>query len=70
MIALLQQALIQRRAFRVAAGVRSEEVEILPLDEQLALSHQSTRGDWLAAQARTNSNASGTTSPRSAARSG
>src|SRR5215510_3311535 len=56
MIALLQRALIQRRAFRVPAGVvgqawhdgrlqvtlarflRSEEVEIVPLDEHLARS--------------------------------
>jgi hypothetical protein len=54
MIALLQRALVQRRAFRVPAGVvgqvwrdgrvqvtlarflRSEEVAIIPLDEQLA----------------------------------
>jgi hypothetical protein len=56
MIALLQRALVQRRAFRVPAGVvgqvwrdgraqvtlarflRSEEVAIVPLDEQLARS--------------------------------
>jgi hypothetical protein len=56
MIALLQQALAQRRVFRVPSGVvaqawrnglvqvtlarflRSEEVEIIPLDEQLARS--------------------------------
>ena len=56
MIALLQRALAQGRAFRVPAGVvgqvwrngrvqvtlarflRSEEVEIVPLDEQLARS--------------------------------
>ena len=56
MIALLQRALVQGRAFRVPAGVvgqawrdgrvqvtlarflRSEEVEIIPLDEQLARS--------------------------------
>ena len=56
MIALLQRALAQGRAFRVPAGVvgqawrdgrvqvtlarflRSEEVEIIPLDEQLARS--------------------------------
>ena len=56
MIALLQRALTQGRAFRVPAGVvgqawrdgrvqvtlarflRSEEVEIIPLDEQLARS--------------------------------
>lgn len=56
MIALLDRALAQRRAFRVPAGVvgqawrdgrvqvvlarflRSEEVEIVPLDEQLARS--------------------------------
>src|SRR5690348_13230711 len=56
MIALLQRALTQRRAFRVPAGVlgqawrdgrrqvtlarflRSEEVEIVPLDEHLARS--------------------------------
>lgn len=56
MIALLQRALTQRRAFRVPAGVvgqvwrdgraqvtlarflRSEGVEVIPLDEQLARS--------------------------------
>ena len=56
MIALLQRALVQGRAFRVPAGVvgqvwrdgrfqvtlarflRSEEVKIIPLDEQLARS--------------------------------
>jgi predicted nucleic acid-binding protein len=56
MIALLRRALVQRRAFRVPAGVvaqvwrngrvqvtlarflRSEEVEIVPLDEELARS--------------------------------